>query len=307
MREGSVGWQAGGLQSGERPARALSLGSSPPPSAHARARRACGWRGRGGEGAGRSGWAGGGVPGGVGACRGVCGGVGAVACVAGLAAQTAGRRERSGAGQGWAAGRWGWRGSLAMHAPRALLSALLLACGFWGELPGCQQAALPPPPPPPGAAAHRAMHSRRDARKGPAAAATAGPPEPPEYMLALYRTAALAGAPPPAAATNASAARAANTVTSFVDRGRGKRPPGTPGPQPQPHARASPAAEALPPAQQLSCPGSPLARRPRAPPRSSPGRPGRGSGSSPKQTQSAPLPRRWGLAAAGEARLSTAP
>ncbi|KAL8181887.1 UNVERIFIED_CONTAM: hypothetical protein K2H54_033674 [Gekko kuhli] len=103
-----------------------------------------------------------------------------------------------------------------MHAPRALLSAVLLACGcFWGELPGCQQATIPPPD---------AMRSRRlsqpgrpprEARKPGAPAAAA---EPHEYMLALLRTDARPGAP-----RNASAApaRAANTVTSFVDRGRG--------------------------------------------------------------------------------------
>ncbi|XP_048364580.1 growth/differentiation factor 6 [Sphaerodactylus townsendi] len=98
-----------------------------------------------------------------------------------------------------------------MHAPRALLSAACLACCFfWGELPGCQQAAIEPPDP------ARAPHSssRRQGLKAPARLL-----EPPDYMLALYRTSALAHK----LRINASllhASRAANTVTSFVDRGR---------------------------------------------------------------------------------------
>uniref|UniRef100_A0ACB8FEA7 Uncharacterized protein n=1 Tax=Sphaerodactylus townsendi TaxID=933632 RepID=A0ACB8FEA7_9SAUR len=101
-----------------------------------------------------------------------------------------------------------------MHAPRALLSAACLACCFfWGELPGCQQAAIEPPDP------ARAPHSssRRQGLKAPARLL-----EPPDYMLALYRTSALAHK----LRINASllhASRAANTVTSFVDRGRGGR------------------------------------------------------------------------------------
>ncbi|XP_077207965.1 growth/differentiation factor 6 [Paroedura picta] len=95
--------------------------------------------------------------------------------------------------------------------PRALLSAALLACCcLWGELPGCQQASIPPP--------SRRRHDPQDA-----AAARTGrgaPPEPPDYMLALFRTSALAHAAPGHNGSLLPAARAANTVTSFVDRGR---------------------------------------------------------------------------------------
>nr|XP_056710682.1 growth/differentiation factor 6 [Euleptes europaea] len=91
-----------------------------------------------------------------------------------------------------------------MQAPRALLSAVFLACFLCGELPGCRQAALARPQP------ARGARSRRQGR---------APREPPEYMLALYRAASRAHSLA-ANATFAPASRAANTVTSFVDRGR---------------------------------------------------------------------------------------
>ncbi|XP_054841517.1 growth/differentiation factor 6 [Eublepharis macularius] len=111
-----------------------------------------------------------------------------------------------------------------MHAPRALLSAVFLACCFWGDLPGCQQASIPPRD------AARGMRSRREgkaprspreaaaagARKGSAAAPRV---EPHEYMLSLYRTYSVAEK----LGINASffrSSKAANTITSFVDRGR---------------------------------------------------------------------------------------
>ncbi|KAJ6634022.1 hypothetical protein lerEdw1_014186 [Lerista edwardsae] len=119
-----------------------------------------------------------------------------------------------------------------MNAARALLSAVLLACVFWGELPCCQQATIPSAA---GAAAAKGMRSRREGKaprsprdvaapKGGAAAAAAGQlrVEPHEYMLSLYRTYSIAET----LGINASlfqSSKAANTITSFVDRGRGKR------------------------------------------------------------------------------------
>ncbi|XP_060098927.1 growth/differentiation factor 6 [Heteronotia binoei] len=104
-----------------------------------------------------------------------------------------------------------------MRAPRALLSAVFLACCcLWGELPGCQQATLrPPPPPSPDAAAagpisRSSSSSRSRAGRGPREESAEPPPD---YMLALYRSRALA------ASSSRNASRAANTVTSFVDRG----------------------------------------------------------------------------------------
>nr|XP_020640925.1 growth/differentiation factor 6 [Pogona vitticeps] len=124
-----------------------------------------------------------------------------------------------------------------MNAVRALLSAVFLACFFWGDLPCCQQATIPPaaaaaaPAPHPRESAKAGMRTRREskaprlprdaARKGPPAAAAAAQPrvEPHEYMLSLYRTYSIAEK----LGINASffqSSKAANTITSFVDRGR---------------------------------------------------------------------------------------
>uniref|UniRef100_A0A8C5S896 Growth differentiation factor 6 n=1 Tax=Laticauda laticaudata TaxID=8630 RepID=A0A8C5S896_LATLA len=120
--------------------------------------------------------------------------------------------------------------SLAMNAARALLSAVFLAGFFWGDLPCCQQATIPP-----AAAAPSLRESgkgKRSCREGGGAsrsvgeeAAQKGPAvpqpraEPHEYMLSLYRTYAIAEK----LGINASffqSSKAANTITSFVDRGR---------------------------------------------------------------------------------------
>lgn len=119
-----------------------------------------------------------------------------------------------------------------MNAARALLSAVFLAGFFWGDLPCCQQATIP--------AAATAAPSLRESGKGKRScreggasrsagdAAPKGPAaaqprvEPHEYMLSLYRTYSIAEK----LGINASffqSSKAANTITSFVDRGRGKR------------------------------------------------------------------------------------
>ncbi|XP_066481642.1 growth/differentiation factor 6 [Tiliqua scincoides] len=99
-----------------------------------------------------------------------------------------------------------------MNAARALLCAGFLACClFGGQLPGSLQASIP------GAA--QGTRGRREGR-GPRSP-KGGPPraEPHEYMLSLYRTYSVAER----LGINASAfqsSKAANTITSFVDRGR---------------------------------------------------------------------------------------
>ncbi|KAM3841485.1 growth/differentiation factor 6 [Vipera latastei] len=113
-----------------------------------------------------------------------------------------------------------------MNAARALLSAVFLAGFFWGDLPCCQQATIPAAAPSlresgkgkrscrEGGASRSAGDS---AQKGPAAAQPRV--EPHEYMLSLYRTYSIAEK----LGINASffqSSKAANTVTSFVDRGR---------------------------------------------------------------------------------------
>ncbi|XP_003219548.3 growth/differentiation factor 6 [Anolis carolinensis] len=104
-----------------------------------------------------------------------------------------------------------------MHAARALLSAVSLASCLlllWGHLPCGHPASIPssrPPPPfrePPQAGMREAASPRV---------------EPPEYMLSLYRT---SSASPGSNASFSRAPKAANTVTSFVDRGRDDLPPG---------------------------------------------------------------------------------
>ncbi|XP_061459494.1 growth/differentiation factor 6 [Rhineura floridana] len=114
-----------------------------------------------------------------------------------------------------------------MNAARALLSAVFLTYFFWGDLPCCQQATIPVAAPSPRESA-KGMRSRRGskaprspreaARRGPAAAAQLRV-EPHEYMLSLYRTSSIAeklGIN----ATFFQSSKAANTITSFVDRGR---------------------------------------------------------------------------------------
>ncbi|KAJ7337980.1 hypothetical protein JRQ81_010506 [Phrynocephalus forsythii] len=124
-----------------------------------------------------------------------------------------------------------------MNAARALLSAVFLACLFWGDLPGCQQATIPPAAsasPHLRESAKGAMRSRREGKAprwprdaawkaapaAPAATAASQPRvEPHEYMLSLYRTYSIAEK----LGINASffqSSKAANTITSFVDRGR---------------------------------------------------------------------------------------
>ncbi|XP_053106735.1 growth/differentiation factor 6 [Hemicordylus capensis] len=118
-----------------------------------------------------------------------------------------------------------------MNAARALLSAVFLACFFWGELPCCQQAPIPAAAaavvspsvrePPKGMRSRRegkSPRSPRDARKGGSLGAQPRV-EPHEYMLSLYRTYSIAEK----LGINASffqSSKAANTITSFVDRGR---------------------------------------------------------------------------------------
>ncbi|XP_034982052.1 growth/differentiation factor 6 [Zootoca vivipara] len=118
-----------------------------------------------------------------------------------------------------------------MNAARALLSAVFLACFFWGDLPCCQQATIPADAPTePLRESDQGMRSRQDgkaprsprdaaARKGPSAWAPPPRVEPHEYMLSLYRTYSIAeklGIN----ATFFQSSKAANTITSFVDRGR---------------------------------------------------------------------------------------
>ncbi|XP_012790777.1 growth/differentiation factor 6 [Sorex araneus] len=95
-----------------------------------------------------------------------------------------------------------------MDAPRLLLRAAFVLGFLWG-VPGGQQASIP------AAASGAEPGSARGVRgRGAARAARA-----PEYMLALYRTYSIAEK----LGINASffqASRSANTITSFVDRGR---------------------------------------------------------------------------------------
>lgn len=131
-----------------------------------------------------------------------------------------------------------------MTAPRALLSAVFLV-GFLWDLPCFQQASIPSAPPPGSAKGARSRKEGKAPRAprdspaaGPGARPRQQPPEAPrvephEYMLSLYRTYSIAEK----LGLNASffqSSKAANTVTSFVDRGRGKsrepraRPPARP-------------------------------------------------------------------------------
>ncbi|XP_058030405.1 growth/differentiation factor 6 isoform X2 [Ahaetulla prasina] len=119
--------------------------------------------------------------------------------------------------------------SLAMNAARALLSAVFLAGFFWGDLPCCQQAPIPaataaPSPRESGKGKRSCRESGPSRAAGDAAkkgaAATQPRVEPHEYMLSLYRTYSIAEK----LGINASffqSSKAANTITSFVDRGRG--------------------------------------------------------------------------------------
>ncbi|XP_059579848.1 growth/differentiation factor 6 [Alligator mississippiensis] len=117
-----------------------------------------------------------------------------------------------------------------MTAPRALLSAVFLV-GFLWDLPCFQQASIPSAPPPGSAKGARSRKEGKAPRAprdspaaGPGARPRQQPPEAPrvephEYMLSLYRTYSIAEK----LGLNASffqSSKAANTVTSFVDRGR---------------------------------------------------------------------------------------
>ncbi|XP_060631616.2 growth/differentiation factor 6 [Anolis sagrei] len=109
-----------------------------------------------------------------------------------------------------------------MHAARALLSAVSLAsCLLWGHLPCGRPATIPSSLPSSSSSSSSSPPFRETPEAGMREAASPRV-EPPEYMLSLYRTSSSAG-------SNASfsrAPKAANTVTSFVDRGRDDLPPG---------------------------------------------------------------------------------
>ncbi|XP_074841787.1 growth/differentiation factor 6 [Carettochelys insculpta] len=118
-----------------------------------------------------------------------------------------------------------------MNAARALLSSVFLISFLW-DLPGFQLASI--------GSSTQGMRSRREAKAArsprgtPAPASPEAQPEgrappraePHEYMLSLYRTYSIAER----LGINASffqSSKAANTITSFVDRGR-DAPPGGP-------------------------------------------------------------------------------
>lgn len=119
-----------------------------------------------------------------------------------------------------------------MNASRALLSAALLAGLLW-DLPCCLPASLPAAEElAKGGRGRRAPRSPRESRQrqGGQPGGRAPPrAEPHEYMLSLFRTYSIAEK----LGINASffqSSKSANTITSFVDRGQGKRrpPPSTP-------------------------------------------------------------------------------
>nr|XP_025044199.1 growth/differentiation factor 6 [Pelodiscus sinensis] len=101
-----------------------------------------------------------------------------------------------------------------MNAARALLSAVFLISFLW-DLPGFQLASI--------GSSSQAMSSRREAKVARSPRGIPAPAqqraEPHEYMLSLYRTYSLAER----LGINASlfqSSKSANTITSFVDRGR---------------------------------------------------------------------------------------
>ncbi|XP_067148405.1 growth/differentiation factor 6 [Apteryx mantelli] len=112
-----------------------------------------------------------------------------------------------------------------MNARRALLSAALLASLLW-DLPCCRPASLPAATelaaPSKGGRGRRVPRSPRESRprQGEHAGGRAPPrAEPHEYMLSLFRTYSIAEK----LGINASffqSSKSANTITSFVDRGR---------------------------------------------------------------------------------------
>ncbi|KAM6088409.1 growth/differentiation factor 6 [Chlamydotis macqueenii] len=112
-----------------------------------------------------------------------------------------------------------------MNAHRALLSAALLAGLLW-DLPCCLPASLPAAPSKDGRG-RRVPRSPRDNRPrqgGHAAGRPLPRAEPHEYMLSLFRTYSIAEK----LGINASffqSSKSANTITSFVDRGRDDLPP----------------------------------------------------------------------------------
>ncbi|NXL56739.1 GDF6 factor, partial [Chordeiles acutipennis] len=122
-----------------------------------------------------------------------------------------------------------------MNARRALLSAALLASLLW-DLPCCLPASLPATSElaasSKGGRGRRVPRSPRENRPrqgGHAVGRTLPRAEPHEYMLSLFRTYSIAEK----LGINASffqSSKSANTITSFVDRGRGKLciPPGPP-------------------------------------------------------------------------------
>lgn len=135
---------------------------------------------------------------------------------------------------------------LAMNARRALLSAALLASLLW-DLPCCLPASLPAASElaasSKGGRGRRVPRSPREnrPRQGGYAVGRALPrAEPHEYMLSLFRTYSIAEK----LGINASffqSSKSANTITSFVDRGRGKfcppHPPLRRSPRPSPSPR----------------------------------------------------------------------
>lgn len=141
---------------------------------------------------------------------------------------------------------------LAMNARRALLSAALLASLLW-DLPCCLPASLPAASElassSKGGRGRRVPRSPREnrPRQGGHVVGRALPrAEPHEYMLSLFRTYSIAEK----LGINASffqSSKSANTITSFVDKGRGKFcvcvcPPPRPSPSPRGGERPFPAA-----------------------------------------------------------------
>nr|XP_025870167.1 growth/differentiation factor 6 [Vulpes vulpes] len=181
-----------------------------------------------------------------------------------------------------------------MDAPRVLLSAVFLV-GFLWDLPGFQQASIPSSSPSAQPAAAKGTRSRRDGRaprdRAPREPLEREPlereplepeplereppePQPPggaaravphDYMLSVYRTYSIAEK----LGINASlfqSSGAANTITSFVDRGRGPGKRGRRGAA----AQAAPAHAGVSEVHELLKARRVRARPPRIPPALSP-------------------------------------
>ncbi|NXF38612.1 GDF6 factor, partial [Nyctibius bracteatus] len=137
-----------------------------------------------------------------------------------------------------------------MNARRALLSAALLASLLW-DLPCCLSASLPAASEltasSKGGRGRRVPRSPREnhpRQEGHAVGRALPRAEPHEYMLSLFRTYSIAEK----LGINASffqSSKSANTITSFVDRGRGKFCPPPPAPLIVPSGLRTPLPAAL--------------------------------------------------------------